>query len=222
LASQDDCARALWGLGHLALRQGDLTEAHATYEESIRLLHGHRLVPRLKCVLASSLEGLGEIAQAVGQVAWAVRLYASADAAHAVHGYYTPLLLEQPYYDRTLAAARAQLGEKAFTAAWEKGQAMTPQQVIATGPETQPLEVVGQRSPVRPLPGHASVPTYLLTAREVEVLRLLAQGLSNNQIAERLVLSPYTVNKHTQAIYSKLFDNSRSAATRCAIEHHLL
>jgi DNA-binding NarL/FixJ family response regulator len=62
----------------------------------------------------------------------------------------------------------------------------------------------------------------VLTAREVEVLRLLARGLSNNQIAELLVLSPYTVNKHTQSIYSKLFVNSRSAATRYAIEHHIL
>jgi DNA-binding NarL/FixJ family response regulator len=54
------------------------------------------------------------------------------------------------------------------------------------------------------------------------VLRLLAQGLSNNQIAELLVLSPYTVNKHTQSIYGKLSVNSRSAVTRYAVEHHLL
>jgi DNA-binding NarL/FixJ family response regulator len=61
-----------------------------------------------------------------------------------------------------------------------------------------------------------------LTAREVEVLRLLAQGLSNHQIAEQLVLSPYTVNSHTQSIYGKLGINTRSAATRFAVDHHLL
>jgi predicted ATPase/DNA-binding CsgD family transcriptional regulator len=60
-----------------------------------------------------------------------------------------------------------------------------------------------------------------LTAREIEVLRLLATGLSNKQIGERLVLSPHTVSGHTQSIYGKLALNSRSAATRYALEHHL-
>jgi DNA-binding NarL/FixJ family response regulator len=54
------------------------------------------------------------------------------------------------------------------------------------------------------------------------VLHLLAQGLTSAQIAERLVLSPMTVNTHVRSIYSKLGVTSRSAATRYAIEHHLL
>ena len=222
LQIQDDCARALCGLGHLALRQGDLARARESYEESITLVQGRWLIPRLKWVLASSLEGLGEIALAEGQAAWTVRLYASADAVRSAHGYYSPLFIEQPYYDRTLAAARAQLGETAFVAAWQVGRAMTPQEVITTGADTQPLEGVEPRSAAKPLPGRASGLPGGLTAREVEVLRLLARGLSNNQIAEVLVLSPYTVNKHTQSIYGKLSVKSRSAATRYAIEHHLL
>ena len=60
-----------------------------------------------------------------------------------------------------------------------------------------------------------------LTTREIEVLRLLAMGLSNKQIAERLVLSPHTVSGHIQSIFGKLALNSRSAATRYALEHHL-
>ena len=60
-----------------------------------------------------------------------------------------------------------------------------------------------------------------LTTREIEVLRLLALGLSNKQIAERLVLSPHTVSGHIQSIFGKLALNSRSAATRYALEHHL-
>jgi DNA-binding CsgD family transcriptional regulator len=60
-----------------------------------------------------------------------------------------------------------------------------------------------------------------LTAREIEVLRLLAIGLSNKQIAERLILSPHTVSGHIQSIFGKLALNSRSAATRYALEHHL-
>ena len=60
-----------------------------------------------------------------------------------------------------------------------------------------------------------------LTTREVEVLRLLSMGLSNKLIAERLVISPHTVSGHIQSIFSKLALNSRSAATRYALEHHL-
>jgi DNA-binding NarL/FixJ family response regulator len=61
-----------------------------------------------------------------------------------------------------------------------------------------------------------------LTAREVEVLRLVAQGLSDAQVADHLVISPGTVNSHLKAIYSKIGVSSRGAATRYAIEHQLV
>jgi len=61
-----------------------------------------------------------------------------------------------------------------------------------------------------------------LTTREVEVLQLLAAGLTSVQIAEQLVISLLTVNTHVRSIYSKLGINSRSAATRYAIEHKLV
>jgi DNA-binding NarL/FixJ family response regulator len=60
-----------------------------------------------------------------------------------------------------------------------------------------------------------------LTTREVEVLRLLARGLSHAQIAETLVVSLLTVKAHLRSIYSKLGVTSRSAALRYALEHHL-
>jgi predicted ATPase/DNA-binding CsgD family transcriptional regulator len=60
-----------------------------------------------------------------------------------------------------------------------------------------------------------------LTPRESEVLRLLATGLSNKQIAESLVLSSHTVNGHIHSIFGKLAVNSRSAATRYALEYHI-
>ena len=60
-----------------------------------------------------------------------------------------------------------------------------------------------------------------LTAREVEVLRLVGRGLSNAQIAEELVVSLLTVKAHLRSIYSKVGVTSRSAATRYALEHHL-
>jgi len=61
-----------------------------------------------------------------------------------------------------------------------------------------------------------------LTMREIEVLRLVAQGLTSAQIAEQLVLSPLTVNSHVRSIYNKLDITSRSSATRYAIEHKVI
>jgi len=60
-----------------------------------------------------------------------------------------------------------------------------------------------------------------LTTREVEVLRLVAQGLSDVQVAEQLVISPRTVHAHLSSIYSKLDITSRSAATRYAVDRKL-
>jgi DNA-binding NarL/FixJ family response regulator len=60
-----------------------------------------------------------------------------------------------------------------------------------------------------------------LTKREREVLQWLAAGLTNPQIAQRLVVSLPTVNTHVASIFTKLEVTSRSAATRYAIEHHL-
>ncbi len=75
------------------------------------------------------------------------------------------------------------------------------------------------RAPSVPPAQAAAHPTGL-TAREVEVLRLLAQGLTDGQVAEQLVISPRTVNWHLTSIYSKLGVSSRCAATRYAMEQH--
>ena len=91
-----------------------------------------------------------------------------------------------------------------------------------------PLEQV--RADWEPLlvspPARAAVPPPAsaagLTPRELDVLRLLAQGLTSAQIAEQLVISLVTVNFHVRSIYSKLAVTSRSAATRYALEHHLV
>lgn len=61
-----------------------------------------------------------------------------------------------------------------------------------------------------------------LSGREVEVLRLVADGLTNSQIAERLYLSPKTVSSHLVSIFAKLGVTSRARATRFALEHDLL
>jgi HD-GYP domain-containing protein (c-di-GMP phosphodiesterase class II) len=61
-----------------------------------------------------------------------------------------------------------------------------------------------------------------LTSREIEVLRLLARGLSNKQIAQRLVISPKTVANHTEHIYAKINTSTRAAAGLYAMQHGLL
>jgi len=61
-----------------------------------------------------------------------------------------------------------------------------------------------------------------LTSREVEVLRLVAGGLTNAQIAAKLVISAGTVNAHLTSLYRKLETSSRAAATRFAVEHGLV
>jgi HD-GYP domain-containing protein (c-di-GMP phosphodiesterase class II) len=61
-----------------------------------------------------------------------------------------------------------------------------------------------------------------LTAREVEVLKLLAMGLSNKQIAARLVIAPKTVGNHIEHIYSKIGASSRVTASLFAVQQGLL
>jgi DNA-binding CsgD family transcriptional regulator len=119
-------------------------------------------------------------------------------------------------YERVAATARAHLGEQAFAAAWAEGHRITPEQASMVLYQASPPEL----GPEAPHPPQLAAPTDL-TAREMEVLRLLARGLTNAQIAEELVVSLLTVKAHLRSIYSKLGVTSRSAATRYALEHHL-
>jgi DNA-binding CsgD family transcriptional regulator len=78
------------------------------------------------------------------------------------------------------------------------------------------LQAAGRRAPARrPWPAG-------LTAREVQVLGLLARGQSNKQIAARLVVTPKTVSNHVEHIYAKLGVSSRAAATLFATQHGLM
>jgi DNA-binding NarL/FixJ family response regulator len=78
------------------------------------------------------------------------------------------------------------------------------------------IEAAGLRRPVR-----RSRPADL-TERQVEVLRLVSRGLSNAEIAERLVLSRRTVEHHVQDIYVKIGAATRAAAAMFAMQHGLL
>src|SRR5258708_39838877 len=121
-----------------------------------------------------------------------------------------------------MAGPNKALGGGLLAAAWPQGGSMRPERVGATqAPASAPAQVP-PRSPVSAPPNKPVTYPYGLTAREVEILRLLAQGWTDAQIAEHLVISPRTVNRHTASLYSKLGVSSRSAATHYAFEHHLL
>jgi DNA-binding NarL/FixJ family response regulator len=147
------------------------------------------------------------------QLAWAAQLLGAAEALRDAIGVPIPPI-ESAEYERSISAARVHLGERAFAAAWAQGRSMTAEQaLVARGQKPAPPPTT------RVIP--SSTYPEGLTAREVEVLRLVAGGLTDLQIAERLVLSPRTVHTHISSIYNKLGVTSRSAATRYAIEHHL-
>ena len=155
-----------------------------------------------------------------GDPAWAARLWGRALALREAMG--APISpVERASYERSVAAARALLGEKAFAAAWAEGRNMTPEQALAAQGKAMIPTPMSARSASTTLGESPTFPAGL-TPREVEVLRLLAMGLTDAQIAEQLVISPRTVNNHLTSIYGKIRVSSRSAATRYAIEHHLV
>src|SRR5439155_18063725 len=105
-------------------------------------------------------------------------------------------------------------GEQAFRRAWAEGRRLTPEQALATqDPGTSQVSPIPRSSAVQP----SSPAPAGLTRRELEVLRLLTEGLTNPQITEQLVVSLPTVNTHVASIFNKLGVNSRSAATRYAV-----
>lgn len=91
---------------------------------------------------------------------------------------------------------------------------MTPEQVLAG------QEQMTSPSPTTPAASPHSYPAGL-TAREVEVLRLVVRGLTNAQIARELVLSEKTVATHLTHIFNKTTSENRAAVTAFAIHHGL-
>jgi predicted ATPase/class 3 adenylate cyclase/DNA-binding CsgD family transcriptional regulator len=217
IGSQWGIAESLAELAQVEASQGDLAAARTLYEKSLTIAREWNY----KDLLPSCLEGLADVVGVQGEPAWAAQLWGAAEALREGMG--TPMLpVSRATYERAVAAARTRLGEKAFAAAWTEGRAMTQEQALAAqGPVTP-----HQSFPAAPssTPQAKSSTTSLdgLSARELEVLRLLATGLTDAQIAEQLVLSLHTIHAHLRTIYSKLGVTSRSAATRYAFEHQLV
>ena len=220
-------AESLFFLANVAAFQRDYAAACGLYEESLAIF---REVDE-KWFIVSCLEGLGAAVAEQGQPAWAARLWGTAESLRNgtdlpipyVGEASDPLLLlpvEHDRYEQTMAVARTQLGEEAFTAAWAEGRTMSLERALAAQePVTLPQQLV--KEPTSAPPARSAGYSAGLTEREVEVLLLVAQGLTNAQIAEQLIVSPHTVHAHVRSIHSKLGVTSRSAVTRYVFEHHL-
>jgi non-specific serine/threonine protein kinase len=120
-------------------------------------------------------------------------------------------------HEGAAAAAQAALPPEAFAAAWEAGTALPLEDAIAEALD------VGDPDDGMSLPPTMLDPAVAigLTARECEVLRLLAQGSSNRQIAEALFISPRTAGGHVAHLLAKLGVDSRTAAAAYAVRHGL-
>jgi predicted ATPase/DNA-binding CsgD family transcriptional regulator len=216
-------AQLAWTLSLLAkviAAQGDLAAARAFYEES--LIRGKGVNSHLSFLdTPPALEGLAAVVAAQEEPTWAARLWGTAEAQREVYSIPLPPVYRADY-EQAVAATRTQLGEKTFATAWAEGRAMTPEQALAAqGAAIVPIPVPTEQ-PSASLAKSAVIYPNSLTSREVEVLRLVAQGLTNAQIAEQLVIRPFTVNNHVRSIFGKLGVTNRAAATRYAMEHQLV
>ena len=119
-----------------------------------------------------------------------------------------------------LTQVRASMNEQDFERLWADGRRMPLQGI--------PELLAAMRTPAGEPPAlaphveHKPATWQELTPRELDVLQLLSQGLTNIEIGRRLVISPNTVSMHMRSIFSKLGVNSRSAATRYAFVHSLV
>lgn len=160
------------------------------------------------------LEGLAAASAEQGDTIWAAQLWGTIEQLSQLAGMQlSPFVLESR--KPLVRQVREHLGDSAFEAAWNEGRKLTPGQVLALPGNTEAVQfaqamVASERNQAG------------LTPRELETLWHLAQGLTNAQIAEQLVLAPNTINSYLRTIYSKLGVTSRTAAIRYAIDNKLV
>jgi predicted ATPase/DNA-binding CsgD family transcriptional regulator len=225
LGDKGESAHTLTLLGRVALYQGNYERAKEYYDESLSL----RQAMGDKEGIASALEGLAGVAQGQGQPLSAARLYGAAAALRDAIGAPLPPT-DRASYERMVADVRVHLDAVAFEKAVTEGRAFTLEQAIAVAEQVHVREQVtppsqstaGATPPTFPQAPASRGNLFGLTAREIEVLRLVTLGLTTTQIADSLIISPRTADAHLRSIYSKLGVTSRSAATRSSIVHKLV
>jgi predicted ATPase/DNA-binding CsgD family transcriptional regulator len=158
------------------------------------------------------------LANLLGDQTMATRFQASAERIQQTIG-----LRLQEYIDPTLpnsASVEERMQDPDFAAAWNEGQYAPIEQLVSWASELQQLAVSGRRllpaqaTPPSPLPAASRFPASpsVLSPRELEVLRLMAEGLSSREIGDRLFISPRTATTHVANIFAKLDVDSRASA----------
>jgi DNA-binding NarL/FixJ family response regulator len=206
-------------LGMVDCDQGDYRSAWSRFRESLavlRPLHSHWLMGNLLANFAGLAAALGQmeraalLAGAAGAVSDAVRV--------------RPIPMVATMLGEVARAGQQALGDGAFAVALASGRRMSHEQAAA---EALAIGLPSSETPVlapTPAGGAAvvrpdgAVPGGL-SSREVEVLRLVAAGCPSQEIADRLVISIHTVERHVTHIYQKLGVRGRAEAVAFAFTH---
>ena len=201
-------AVALYFHGEVALARGDYPVALDRLREAL-VLYREAADP---ATIARCLEGIACAVVACGQPELCARLFGFTEIlrtriAHPVEAE------DRPRCDRARGVARESLGDAAFAAAWDTGRTLPVEQAIAEALQVADAVIRARLSDPAPRLG--------LTPREREVLRLVAGGQSNREIAAGLFLSERTVENHVRHILIKLDLASRTAAAAYAIRRGL-
>jgi DNA-binding NarL/FixJ family response regulator len=207
--------RALRGMGDVARAQQQFTEAERFYGEAARIaVHLDTLAER--CAI---LHRQGELYQIQGKYREALEAWVQAYIQDRRVGHPDRESLKE----RIDALVAEHDFQQAFAAAWAEGRKMTLEQIQAAPEPYSTPSLVPTESHLSSTVEAPSEPSYdRLTVRELEVLRLVAQGWTDVQIVEQLVISRRTVNAHLTSIYRKIHISTRNAAIRYAIERKLV
>jgi predicted ATPase/DNA-binding CsgD family transcriptional regulator len=195
-------SQALMALGLVMVDVGQLTQARTLFVEALSIAHRSSN----QFAINLTLEGLAGLAAAQQQHQRALHLAGAASAARDATGMRPLPAHFHPRLYSWLAPARRRVGTKAASEAWELGRKLSLPEAMAyaTG-EAGKMPVTG--------------PSAVLTRRELEIAELVSQGLTNRQIAERLVLSVRTAEGHVERVRDKLGVQSRAQIAAWFVEN---
>ena len=204
---------ALQGTINLGLAEylgGSLDAARAWFAESLD--RAQRM--GMKRHTAYALLGLALADRGGADPAWSARLHGAADQAFADLGHAVqPLEARLAALDRQ--RLRGAMGAEDFAAEYAAGRTLGVAQLVAELGRTD--AAIG-----KPRPAGSAAAVTVLTPRELDILKLVALGLSNPDIARRLVLSEHTVHRHLANIMRKLGLSSRAAAAAWGVRTGLV